>query len=86
MIEKQKAEFYPNINLSTFLGYQALDLDKVLKYGSDFGGIDPAISLPIFTGGRLSAEFEEACARRDEAVGLYNQTVSVALQQSVTSS
>ena len=81
MIEKQKAEFYPNINLSAFLGYQALGLDKVLKSGSDFGGIGPAISLPIFTGGRLSAELEEARAGHDEAVGVYNQTVSVALQE-----
>lgn len=81
MIEKQKAEFYPNVNLSAFLGYHALDLDKVLKSGSDFGGIGPAISLPIFTGGRLSAELEEVRAGRDEAVGIYNQTVSVALQE-----
>ena len=81
MIEKQKAEFYPNVNLSAFLGYQALGLDKVLKSGSDFGGIGPAISLPIFTGGRLSAELEEVRAGRDEAVGIYNQTVSVALQE-----
>lgn len=81
MIEKQKAEFYPNVNLSAFLGYQALGFDKILKSGSDFGGIGPAISLPIFTGGRLSAELEEARAGRDEAVGIYNQTVSVALQE-----
>ncbi len=80
-IEKQKAEFYPNINLSAFIGYQAMGLDKVFKSGSDFGGIGPAISLPVFTGGRLSAQLEGARAEHDEAIGLYNQTVTRALQE-----
>jgi NodT family efflux transporter outer membrane factor (OMF) lipoprotein len=80
-IEKQKAEFYPNINLSAFIGYQAMGLDKVFKSGSDFGGIGPAISLPIFTGGRLSAQLEGARAEHDEAIGLYNQTVTRALRE-----
>lgn len=81
LIEKQKAEFYPNINLSAFIGYQAMGLDKIFKSGSDFGGISPAISLPIFTGGRLSAQLEGARAEHDEAVGIYNQTVTKALQE-----
>ncbi len=80
-IEKQKAEFYPNINLSAFIGYQALGLDKLFKFGSDFGGIGPAISLPIFTGGRLSAQLEGARAEHDEAIGNYNQTITRALQE-----
>ena len=80
-IEKQKAEFYPNINLAAFIGYQSMGLDKVFKSGSDFGGVGPGISLPIFTGGRLSAQLESARAKHDEAIGIYNQTVTTALQE-----
>ena len=53
----------------------------MFKSGSDFGGIGPAISLPVFTGGRLSAQLEGARAEHDEAIGLYNQTVTRALQE-----
>ncbi len=79
-IERQKAEFYPNVNLSAFIGYQGT-IAKVLKSGSDYYGIAPAINLPIFTAGRLSAQLEGVRAQYAEAVGAYNQTLTNALQE-----
>lgn len=45
------------------------------------GSVGPAISLPIFTGGRLSGELRSNAASYDEAVANYNQTVTQALQE-----
>jgi len=80
-IEKQRAEFYPNINLSAFIGLQSLGLNKLTDSGSRFGSVGPAISLPIFNGGRLRGQLRSTQAEHDEAVGNYNLTVTQALQE-----
>lgn len=80
-IDQKKAEFYPNVNLSAFIGVQALGLNMLNKGGSSVGNIGPAISLPIFTGGRLRGELRGTVASYDEAVANYNRTVSQALQE-----
>jgi len=80
-IKKQQAEFYPNVNLSAMIGVQTLGLNMLTKSGSDLGSIGPAISLPIFNGGRLRAQLFGARAEHEEAIATYNQTVTQALQQ-----
>jgi NodT family efflux transporter outer membrane factor (OMF) lipoprotein len=80
-IDQKKAEFYPNINLSAFIGLQSLGLDMLGKSGSTVGSVGPAISLPIFTGGRLSGELRSTAASYDEAVANYNRTLTQALQE-----
>ncbi len=79
-IDQKKAEFYPNVNLAGFIGWQSLGLDILTKSGSFTGSIGPAISLPIFTGGRLRGELRGSVAAYDEAVANYNGTVTQALQ------
>lgn len=80
-VEKQKAEFYPNVNLAAMIGVNTLGLNLLTKSGSDFGSIGPAISLPIFNGGRLRGQLRGAQAEHEEAIGNYNQTVTQALEQ-----
>lgn len=80
-IDQKKAEFYPNINLAGFIGLQSLGLNLLTKDGSSTGSIGPAISLPIFNGGRLNAELRSTAAAYDEAVANYNRTVTQALQE-----
>lgn len=80
-IDQKKAEFYPNVNLSAFIGVQALGLDLLTDSGSRVGGIGPAISLPLFTGGRLQGELRGTQAGYAERVANYNATVSRALQE-----
>ena len=80
-IDQKKAEFYPNINLSAFIGVQSLDLNMLSKSGSATGSIGPAISLPIFTAGRLQGELRSATASYNEAVANYQRTISQALQE-----
>jgi NodT family efflux transporter outer membrane factor (OMF) lipoprotein len=79
-IEQKKAEFYPNVNLSAMVGANALGLNTLSERGSRIGSVGPAISLPLFTGGRLQGELRGAQAEYAQAVANYNATVSRALQ------
>lgn len=80
-IEQKKTEFYPNVNLNAFIGVQSLGIDMLSKDGSSIGSVGPAISLPIFTGGRLRGELRGAQARYTEAVANYNAAIANALQE-----
>ena len=80
-IDQKKAQFYPNINLSAFIGVQALGLGLLTSSGSGIGSIGPAISLPIFSGGRLQGELRGQHARHAEAVANYDNTVANALME-----
>ena len=80
-VASRQAEFYPDVNLSAFVGVQSLGLDMLTKSGSSIASIGPAISLPIFNGGRLRSELGAARARYDEAVAQYRSTLNRALQE-----
>ncbi len=69
------------MNLVAFLGIEALGLSNLTAQGSDIGSIGPAISLPIFDSGRLSANLHGADAERDAAVAEYDATLTEALHQ-----
>ena len=77
-IDVAKAQFYPNINLAAFVGLQSIGLPGFLQ--SRTAGIGPAISLPIFDGGRLRGNLAGKSADYDAAVESYNQTVVDALR------
>jgi NodT family efflux transporter outer membrane factor (OMF) lipoprotein len=82
-IDNAKAQFYPNVNLSAFLGASSLgaglSLDQLFKSGSRVVGVGPAISMPIFEGGRLRAQLKGRVASYDGAIAGYNQTLTDAL-------
>ena len=73
-----KAQFYPDVSLSAFIGYQAFGLDNLTRSGNDAGSIGPALYLPLFTGGRLQGQLTTAEAAYEEAVANYNNTVTQA--------
>ena len=74
-----KAQYYPDVSISGFIGYQAFGLNNLTRTGNDAGSIGPAIYLPLFTGGRLSGQLTSAEATYEEAVANYNSTVTQAL-------
>ena len=76
-----RAGFYPNVDLTSFLGFQSIGLDQLLKSGSRMGGIGLAFSLPIFDGGRLRANLAGRDADYDLAVEQYNATLVDALRE-----
>lgn len=80
-IDTARAAFYPNINLSAFIGLQSLGLDNLTKKGSDIGQFGPAISLPLFSSSSITGTYRTARADYDEAVARYNQTLIQAVRE-----
>ncbi|OKP71930.1 RND transporter [Pseudomonas fluorescens] len=81
-IDVAHAGFYPNVDLVGSLGYMATG-GGMLAFlaGKKFNyNVGPAITLPIFDGGRLRAQLGEASAGYDIAVAQYNQTLVNALK------
>jgi len=79
-IDSAKAEFYPNLNLTAFIGFQSLGLAKWLLAGSQMAGIGPAVHLPLFDGGRLKGNLRAKNADFDAAVEDYNAKLIDALR------
>lgn len=79
-IDAARAAFYPNVNLTAFVGVESLGLDNLLESDSTIGQVGPALSLPIFTGGRLEGGYRGARAEYDIAVAAYDQTLTQALK------
>jgi NodT family efflux transporter outer membrane factor (OMF) lipoprotein len=80
-IHVYRAQFYPNVNLSAFIGVQSLGIDLLKESGSDIGSVGPAVTLPIFNGGRLRGQLRGAEAEYAEAVANYDKALVQALQE-----
>ncbi len=74
-IEVAKAGFYPDVNLTAFLGFQTIHLHELFWGRSKFFNVDPAFSLPIFEGGRLIANLRGSEVSYDAAIFQYNNLV-----------
>jgi NodT family efflux transporter outer membrane factor (OMF) lipoprotein len=72
-IKAAKTEFLPNVNLEAMAGFVAIGgSTNVLQLPARTYDVGPALSLPIFDGGRLRANLAGADASYDEAVARYN--------------
>lgn len=78
-IAAAKTRFYPNLNLTAAAGTQSLLGDALFGSASRFFNIAPALTLPIFDGGRLRAGLDAEDANYDLAVAQYNKAVVGAL-------
>ena len=72
LISAAKAAFFPNINLTAFAGLESLKWNNLFTSNSYAAAIAPAINLPLFTGGKLTAQLNEKYATYDAAVYDYN--------------
>ncbi|WP_413725165.1 efflux transporter outer membrane subunit [Sodalis sp. RH16] len=78
-IKVSRTAFYPNLNLTAAAGAQSLLGDAFFGAPSRYFSVGPAISLPIFDGGRLRANLAGSNADYDLAVAQYNQSLVNAL-------
>ncbi len=76
-----KADFYPNINLTAFAGLESLAFNDFFKWSSHTGALEPALHLPIFTGGKLRANLRSKVASYNEAVFGYNDLLLQAAKE-----
>ena len=82
-IASAKAAFYPDINLVGLIGLQSLGAAGFLSTASRMVGLGPAVTLPIFDGGRLRGNLAGMDADYDIAVEQYNQLLADALRDIV---
>lgn len=76
-----KAAFYPDVNLRAIAGIGAFGMNNLVQWSARGYGAGPLISLPLFDGGRLRAQYLGSEARLDGAIAGYNDTVLHAVQQ-----
>ncbi len=75
-IEAAKTRFLPNISISAMAGLIAEGSSALFNTSSTrFYTVAPAISLPIFEGGKLRSNLKQKNAAYDLAVAHYNQTL-----------
>ena len=80
-IEADKAQFYPDINLTGFVGNDVISFDSLLKYPSRTVFLGGTLSLPLFESGRLKAQLAGARSQRNEIIADYNQSVISAIRE-----
>ncbi|MCV2423485.1 efflux transporter outer membrane subunit [Paucibacter sp. DJ2R-2] len=79
-VSSARAQFYPNISLGAFVGFNAIGFDNLLKAGSLQYGVAPSLRLPLFDSGRLRAQLRGSAAEADAAVAAYNSALLEAVR------
>ncbi|HEY8856209.1 MAG TPA: efflux transporter outer membrane subunit [Rugosibacter sp.] len=74
-IEADQAAFYPEVNLTGFIGLDSVSMSDLFNASSRTLFIGPALSLPLFDSRRLQARLGLARTQRNELIADYNQLV-----------
>jgi multidrug efflux system outer membrane protein len=69
------AQFYPDLRLTGATGFESTSLQNLLNWESVFWSIGASALVPIFQGGQLSANLDQAKARYDEMLATYHSRV-----------
>jgi multidrug efflux system outer membrane protein len=80
-IGQAKAAFYPQVTLTGLYGYQTVALSDLFTSAARTWQFGPAVTLPLFTGGRLRGNLKLAQARFQESLDVYQQTVQNAFRE-----
>lgn len=75
-----RAAFFPRVALTGSLGTASAELGGLFASGSQAWTFSPAVSLPLFDGGRLRSNRDLAEVRRELALADYDKTVQGAFR------
>ncbi|WDD93002.1 efflux transporter outer membrane subunit [Burkholderia sp. FERM BP-3421] len=73
-----RGSFYPRITLSANVALQAMHSGDLGEWSARMFGIGPALSVPIFDGGRLKGQLALRTAQQREAMLAFRRTVLAA--------
>ncbi|MFT3804192.1 MAG: efflux transporter outer membrane subunit [Burkholderiaceae bacterium] len=76
-----RAAFFPRIALTGSFGFGSRELNQLFEGSSRQWSIGPALSVPIFDGGRNRATLESARVQRDIMVAEYEKTIQSAFKE-----
>jgi len=80
-IGQAKAAFYPQITLTGFYGYQTIALSDLFSAPARTWQFGPAVTMPLFTGGRLRGNLKIAQAQFEESLASYQRSVQNAFRE-----
>ena len=80
-VKAAEADFYPDVNLTAFAGFQSLGLSQLFNAGDRVVGGGPALSLPLFNRDALRGALYTRQAQVDMSVAQYNQTLLDAVRE-----
>jgi multidrug efflux system outer membrane protein len=76
-----RAQYFPQLSLSGFLGGQSTQLATLLSGPSSAWSLAPQLAQPIFTAGRLKSNVRLAEAEREHALVQYEKTIQTAFSE-----
>ncbi|HTB63085.1 MAG TPA: efflux transporter outer membrane subunit [Opitutales bacterium] len=79
------SQYYPQFSLTGSFGFQGVSIGQMSQWASQVWSWGPSINWPIFEGGQISAQVEEAKATLQSDIFAYHNTVLTALNQVETS-
>ncbi len=76
-----RADYFPNINLSAFLGIESVHYSNLFNHENVTTGANPALSLPIYTASSIQANIDSKRAQFDAAIFEYNDLILKSAQE-----
>jgi multidrug efflux system outer membrane protein len=70
-----QANFYPTLSLTGSAGFESLDLGSLTNWENRVWSVAPGLTLPLFSGGKLTAALAGAKASYEELAAKYRSTV-----------
>jgi NodT family efflux transporter outer membrane factor (OMF) lipoprotein len=80
-IGEAKADLFPRFFLAGMAGRQATQLHDLTLSAGNYFSVGPAISLPLFTGGRIRSNIAVQTSREREALIGYQSSILNALEE-----
>jgi multidrug efflux system outer membrane protein len=80
-IDVARKAYLPRITLTGFLGFESAALTDMFKSPQFIWGLVPALTQPIFTGGRLKSNVHFSQAQRDILLVNYERTIQTAFRE-----
>ena len=74
------AAFYPQIQLTGSAGFESFDVRKAVDWEQRIWSLGAGLTLPLFDGGRIQANVDQAQARYDELLADYKSTILTAVR------
>ncbi len=75
-----KAAFLPTVKLTGGAGLESIELKELFAWDSRLWSFGPSVTLPVFSGGKNSANLKATEARYEQAVAAYRQSVLAAFR------
>jgi len=76
-----RAQYFPQLTLSGFLGGQSTQLANLISGPTSVWNLAPQLAQPIFTAGRLKSGVRLAEADREHSLVLYEKTIQTAFTE-----